>query len=212
VNAATAIAFVAASIFAVGDWIAVSRENKRLEYLCKPATLAALVVAACVLDPAADAGARRAWFVAALVFSLAGDVFLMLPSDQFVAGLAAFLAGHVCYTAGFIAGGLTAGAVLVGVVLAAAVVYVLGRRILAALRDQPEVRGPVVAYMAAIGSMLATAVASANPWAAVGAASFVGSDALIAWNRFVRPVARAGLVIMVTYHLGQALLVASLLL
>ncbi len=210
-NTATAIAFVVAGVFAVGDWIAVAREDKRLEYVCKPATLAALVVAACVLDPAAGADSRRAWFVAALVLSLAGDVFLMLPSDQFVAGLGAFLAGHVCYTAGFVAGGLSAAAVLVGVLVAAAVVIVLGRRILAALHDQPEIRGPVVAYMLAIGSMLATAIASANPWATVGAASFVGSDALIAWNRFVRPIARAGLVIMVTYHLGQALLVGSLL-
>ena len=43
----------------------------------------------------------RAWFVAALVFSLAGDVLLMLPREQFVAGLSAFLVAHLCYIVGF---------------------------------------------------------------------------------------------------------------
>ena len=38
-----------------------------------------------------------------------------------------------------------------------------------------------------------------------------GSDSLIAWDRFVRPVAGAGVTIMVTYHVGQILLVLSLL-
>lgn len=37
------------------------------------------------------------------------------------------------------------------------------------------------------------------------------SDAMIAWNRFVRPFRAADLGIMVTYHLGQAGLVLSLL-
>jgi len=30
-----------------------------------------------------------------------GDVFLMLPSDRFVAGLVAFLMAHLCYIAAF---------------------------------------------------------------------------------------------------------------
>ena len=42
----------------------------------------------------------RAWFVAALVLSLAGDVFLMLPKDLFVFGLGAFLLGHLAYIVG----------------------------------------------------------------------------------------------------------------
>ena len=47
--------------------------------------------------------------------------------------------------------------------------------------------------------------------AGVGAALFVASDAMIAWNRFVAPFRAADLGIMVTYHLGQAGLVLSLL-
>ena len=72
-------------------------------------------------------------------------------------------------------------------------------------------RGPVSAYMLVIAAMVASAVASGNVVAAVGAVAFAGSDSLIAWNRFVRPLAGAGVVIMVTYHLGQILLTLSLL-
>ena len=44
-------------------------------------------------------------------------------------------------------------------------------------------------------------------WVAV---LFMASDALIAWNRFVRRLAWAPVVIMVTYHLGQLGLVTAL--
>ena len=78
----------------------------------------ALVIAAVLLDPAAGAGARQRWFVAALVFSLVGDVLLMLPREQFVGGLSAFLVAHLCYIAGF----WTDGPAAVPLVVAAVVV------------------------------------------------------------------------------------------
>jgi hypothetical protein len=43
----------------------------------------------------------------------------------------------------------------------------------------------------------------------VGAALFAGSDALIAWERFVAKRAWGPVTIIVTYHLAQALLVLS---
>ena len=67
----------------------------------KPAVVAALVVAAAVIPvDRTDLVDRRWWFVAALVFCLAGDVLLMLPRDLFVPGLAAFLVGHVLFIVG----------------------------------------------------------------------------------------------------------------
>ena len=82
---------------AVANWIAVASEPERtaLVYVAKPATMVALIGVAIALDPFDPA--VRAWFVAALVLCLAGDVFLMLPQDLFVAGLASFLLGHLCY-------------------------------------------------------------------------------------------------------------------
>jgi uncharacterized membrane protein YhhN len=69
---------------------------------------------------------------------------------------------------------------------------------------------PVAGYVAVIATMLLFALASGRVLAGVGALLFVGSDSLIAWDRFVRPVPGARVAIMVTYHLGQAGLVLSL--
>ena len=209
-NTATTVAFVVAALFAVGDWTACARANKTLEYLCKPATLAALIAAACVLDPVGDAHSRRVWFVVALVFSLTGDVLLMLQRDLFVFGLAAFLVAHVCYVVGFWTTPPGGFALAVSVVAVVAIVSPLARRIVRAVHHQPELRPPVIAYIAVISAMLASALAIGNALAAIGAALFVGSDSMIAWNRFVRPFPAAAVAIMVTYHLGQAGLVVSL--
>jgi len=214
VNPATAVALAVAGCFAIGDWTAKARSDRVLEYVCKPATLGALAVAAAVLDPVADAHTRRAWFVAALVCSLAGDVLLMLPQDLFVPGLAAFLVGHVAYVVGFWTHGPRALALLVAALVVLVLVLPLGRRILTSIArsDQPpELRVAVGAYIAVISAMLATALATGNVLAGAGALLFVASDSMIAWDRFVRNFAWAPLAIMVTYHLGQAGLVASLL-
>ena len=76
VNAPSTVAFAVALAFALGNWFAVARPRRvlALEYVCKPATLVALIFAAGLLDPAVDAHTRRIWFVAALVCSLAGDI------------------------------------------------------------------------------------------------------------------------------------------
>jgi uncharacterized membrane protein YhhN len=214
VNAAASVSFVAALLFAIGNWFAVARSRKPVEYVCKPATLAALILAAGLLDPSVDAHTRRAWFVAALIFSLVGDVLLMLPHDLFVPGLAAFLVGHVCYLVGFWVHGPSIAALIVAAVVTVAVVVPLARRILGAITAAGEpdaLRGAVIAYMVVISAMLATALASGNALAAAGAVLFVASDSMIAWDRFVRGFRWAPFAIMVTYHLGQAGLVASLL-
>ncbi len=180
--------------------------------MCKPATMVALVVAAVSLDPAPGADARQRWFVAALVLSLAGDVFLMLPREEFVAGLSAFLLAHVCFLAGLWTHGPAALPFAVSVVVVAVAIGVIGSRVLpGARRHDPALVVPVGAYMLVIGAMLATALAVGNPLAAVGATLFVGSDSLIAWDRFVGEIRGAPVMIMITYHLGQAALVASLL-
>jgi uncharacterized membrane protein YhhN len=208
---------VAAGAFAVGDWVSRVEPNpsaarRRVEYVCKPMTMVCLIVVAVALDPVAGADARRSWFVAALVFSLAGDVFLMLPRDLFVAGLSAFLVAHLCYIAGFWTDGPAVVAFLGAAVLVALAIGLLGRRILPAVgRADRQLVPPVAVYMVVIGTMVATAIATGNLLAAAGAVVFAASDTMIAWDRFVGPFPRAGVWIMVTYHLGQGALVLSLL-
>jgi uncharacterized membrane protein YhhN len=204
------VALVAAGVLAGGDWYSRWHIDARLEYVCKPGTMVALIAAAAFLDPRDEA--VRSWFVAALVLSLVGDVLLMLPKEQFVGGLAAFLLAHVCYVAGFVARGLRGPAVAVAIVGTAVVLAPVVRRVLAGVRtNEPELRPPVIAYLVVIGTMLAVAVASGNPLAAGAAGLFVASDSMIAWSKFVAPFDAAPVAIMVTYHLAQAGFVLSLL-
>ncbi|MGE3621256.1 MAG: lysoplasmalogenase [Acidimicrobiia bacterium] len=199
-----------AQVAALADWIAVQRRSKPLEYLCKPLVVVLLVGAALALDPA-DATARG-WFVAALALCLVGDVCLMLPRDLFVAGLVAFLAGHLAYVVGFHAQGIDAARFAVGVALVVAVGLVVGRRILRGARAGPDpaLAGPVVAYLCVISAMVASAVGAGGILAVAGALLFYASDGLIAEDRFVGPVRHGPLLVIVTYHLAQMALVTSL--
>ncbi len=201
---------------AVVDWIAVSRGNRPLEYLCKPLTMLLLIGAALAIDPsdalAASGDAVRTWFVIALALCLLGDVLLMLPQDLFVFGLGAFLFGHIAYVVGMHVEGVDSGRFLVGIVVVMAVLAVLGTVILRSVRagPDPKLAGPVVAYMFVISAMVASAVGVGRWVGAAGAASFYVSDALIAWDRFKAEVPHGRVAIMVTYHLAQIGLVVSL--
>lgn len=192
------------------DWFAVAREDRRLEYVMKPLTMIVLIAAAVSLDDVD--GTARSWFVAALVFSLAGDVFLMLPSDRFVLGLASFLVGHIAYIVGLQSFDTSSAGLVVGLVVVLLAVPILGLRIAGAVQggDEPELLGPVVAYMAVISAMVVSASATGNAFAVAGAVSFYASDALIAWTRFLRDFAWGRVAIIITYHLAQVGLVLSL--
>jgi uncharacterized membrane protein YhhN len=201
---------------AVADWVAVAAEERgrpalpaRTRWLTKPMPLVLLIAAAVALEPADPA--VRAWFVLALALSLAGDVALLAPRG-FVAGLAAFLLAHVAYTVGFVVGGLAPPALAVGAVSMLAFDLVVGPRLVRALRagGRSGLAGPVVAYIAAISMMVATAAGSLEPVALAGAILFAASDTLLAEGRFVRPVRHGDLAVIVLYHLGQGLLVLSL--
>jgi uncharacterized membrane protein YhhN len=197
------------AVVAIADWVAVARGWTRVEYVAKPLTMIGLIGVALALDPRYSD--MRAAFVIALACSLVGDVFLMLPSNRFVAGLAAFLAAHLAYTAGFLLGPGSVGGLAIGAVITAAVAVPLGVRLVRAVRTgAPALVAPVAAYVVVISAMVASATGLGNAWAIVGAWLFFASDALIGETRFVRPLPYGRLAIIVTYHVGQAALVVSL--
>jgi uncharacterized membrane protein YhhN len=197
---------------ALVEWYAVWRRDRRTQTWAKPAVLIALIVTALALG-ATDSTAGI-WLLVALVFGLGGDVFLLGESDsRFRLGLASFLVGHLAYVACFIALGLDPQGwnylsflVLGGCLLAtrqvAASTYLRGGLALAA---------PVAVYTVVIGAMVIYAFTTGVGLIAVGATIFAVSDTVLARDRFVRPWDGAQLLVMVTYHVGQALIVAGVL-
>lgn len=190
--------------FAAADWFAVATGNKRAEYFFKPAALGALIAFAAIDDaPAA--------LIVALVFSLLGDIFLMLPRNLFVFGLGSFLVAHLAY---FCAFQPLPGEWWIPLVALLPIASLLVWRM---KEGAGPLFGPVVAYMGAILAMVVAATSefwepeATGSWAlaATGGLLFMTSDALIGWNRFVKPLRWAPLAIIVTYHLAQMLLVAS---
>lgn len=208
---ATWVLIAIAAVVAVTDWYAVATDRRTLEYAAKPATMLPLIAAALTLTP--DVPAMRGWFVAALVLSLAGDVFLMLPdpTKYFVPGLASFLVGHVLYIVGFAQDDLSGTALVVGVVVTFVALMSVGPTIVAGSADvDRRLPVPVTAYVLTISVMVTFAIGSGRVAAIVGALLFFVSDACIGWSRFVDEFRHQRVAIMTTYHLAQALLVVSL--
>lgn len=186
------------------------RGRRRQVYLCKPLTTALILLGALMAD--AD-GAYRWAIVAGLVFSLAGDVFLMLPSDRFREGLASFAVAHVIYIGAFASGwdwaAVSPTAALVPVALWAAFALVL-------LPGARGLRVPVGVYIGLLLAMAAVALGRADAlggaaWcAAAGALLFAVSDGVIGINKFLRPFRAAQAIILGTYFPAQALIVLSI--
>jgi uncharacterized membrane protein YhhN len=187
------------------------RGARRRVYVFKPlTTLLTLALAATAAGPVS--GGYQALVCAGLLFSLAGDVFLMLPRDRFVAGLASFLVAHGFYIAAFAPGplGLRApGALLV--------LLLCGIGLLGALwKHLGRLRVPVAVYAAAL---LAMAWQAAERWTAlgtaaallamVGAALFVVSDATLAWGRFRERYRYGQVAVLSTYFAAQWLIALS---
>lgn len=148
----------------------------------------------------------------ALVFSLIGDVLLMLPGNYFVPGLAAFLVAHLFYLAmlrqgqrWFPSRKALLSVLSVGVAMYTIVWPGLGGGVLPMA---------VAAYVTVIALMAAQAIGRAAVlgdagagWVALGACIFMLSDALIAINKFVAPVPLASLWILASYYCAQMLIV-----
>lgn len=204
------VLFAGAIVFALIDWFAVARANRRLRRVSKPAVILFLVGVALTIQ--ASSGPEHSVFAGALLLCLVGDVALLMDERWFRVGLAAFLLAHLVYGAGFLAGGVNRG-LLVDSTLAVAIVSLgLGGRVLRSILQagQSGLAPPVAAYLLAISAMVALAAASGKPLAMAGAGLFYASDGMIAWNRYVRPLPWSPLPVIVTYHLAQAGLVLSL--
>jgi uncharacterized membrane protein YhhN len=200
------------AVLALVDWYAVARGDRRTESWAKPATLVALIVVALALG-ATDTAAGM-WLLAALVLGLAGDVLLLGDSDtRFRLGLAAFLVGHLAFVVSFTRLGLDPPRWQWAVWLVLFACLIATRRVVPAtfLRGGRALAFPVALYTVVIGAVLIVAFDTGEPMIAVGATVFAASDSILAVDRFVEPRPWAPVAVMVTYHVGQALIVAGVL-
>lgn len=147
-----------------------------------------------------------------LVFSLAGDCFLMLKPQKFIAGLISFLIAHILYCIGFYQ--------LINAPLNTNALWLMLIPILGyygfLYNSLGKLKLPVAFYVSAILSMTylsfnvyqqqATTIALLG---FIGALLFMLSDSLLALNKFKLPFKLAQPAILSTYYLAQWLIVSS---
>lgn len=205
------VAVALAAGFAIaGEWTG----DRRLHRRYKP--IATLLLVAAGAMGAVQGGGRYAVAVAiGLALSLAGDVFLMLESDRFREGLAAFLLAHVAYLVAF-----TTGTPLFPVSLPLFVWAVIGSGTLGVLWGgiPKALRIPVAVYVLALLAMAAQANGRAAfvrtlpaVLASGGGTLFVFSDAALAIERFRRPSRLLRCVVLGLYWMAQSLIALSVL-
>jgi uncharacterized membrane protein YhhN len=215
--------FVLAGLFAVLNWYAIKAKNKNLEYIAKPASLTTLLIAY-AFQLSIPVEWLQIAFGVGLLLSLCGDIFLMLPVDQFIPGLFSFLLAQLAYIVVFNVEGmqLSFATILMAIAIALITVPVIGS-IVGALRKAGRKRllVPVVVYGIVLSLMFWSAAATLYrpDWdrldaglATLGAASFFLSDGILAWDLFNNPVRRARLLTKITYHLAQFALTFGILL
>lgn len=145
------------------------------------------------------------WIMAALVLSAIGDVALLgRARGPFLVGLSAFVMAHLAFAGGFVlAGPDWSGTALVGAGLVVVLIGV-GRWLLPHTGD---LRGPVIAYMVVISSMVALAAGVAiegAPAATLPAAILLYvSDLAVARDRFVAPGVESRVWGLPVYYLAQ---------
>jgi len=207
-----AIAATVAAALSAGLHIRAEYRGPRWQvYLFKPLTTTLLLLLA-TLSYSAHGPRYQLGVALGLACSLLGDVFLMLPRDRFVPGLASFLLAHLAYVAAFASGvplGTAPALVLPLLAAATALLWLLWPGL-------GRLRLPVLLYTATI--LLMVWLAWGRSWAlagpgsalaAAGATLFMTSDALLAMNRFHRPFGSAQALIMTTYVAAQTMICLS---
>jgi uncharacterized membrane protein YhhN len=182
-----------------------------LIYIFKPLTMILIIIIALLAKEPSSRKYKYA-IIAGLLFSLGGDIFLMLPVDLFIAGLISFLIAQLIYTYAFHSGRPLRSKFLAMLLFAlyGVLIYVV---LLPGLNGMAI---PVAFYVLAILTM---AWQAWDQWdqvrarwallALIGALLFVISDSILALNRFGEPFAAARALTLSTYYAAQWLIANS---
>lgn len=192
------------------DLFAIYTGNITVQFIVKPMILGSLIFFFLVRSYGKDK-MIRSYLLAGLFFSLTGDILLMFDSDPrfFLFGLSAFLIAHICYIILFSSLrnkerlGINAWNFIPVAIYYAALAFTL-YPFLGEMRLPVLVYGSVISIMFVLALHMTSMVyREAGKWMAIGAAFFVLSDSLLAFNKFYQSFPFAGILIMLTYAAAQ---------
>ena len=209
-------------LLAAADWLAVGQYRQNLRIITKPTTMLVLIAGFSLAGGWAGQGY---WFGMGLVLSLLGDIFLLMPPGFFIFGLAWFLLAHLFYIIGFNQGlpiiSWTQILLVLFFVVFDAWGYLRLRRAILSRPSGRRIRYPLLFYILVITIMVLSALSTLfrADWplqsavlVSLGALLFFASDFTLANDRFVGPIKNGRLIVIVTYHLAQALICSAVLL
>lgn len=187
------------------------KNYKTLHYITKPLTICLMIFYGAFYYRDSYIQGKK-WVMAGLILSLAGDVFLMLHEKYFKAGLFAFLIAHICYTLYFIDGLLISRLFNLYSIL----LYVPGAAVIAMFIDKlGKYKIPVLIYTFVIINMAAFSIpyylSTGDYRVVIAAFLFIISDFTLAYNKFIKNIKYAHLVILPTYFVSQFLFVLSII-
>ncbi|MBN8576704.1 MAG: lysoplasmalogenase [Cytophagales bacterium] len=203
-------------VTAITDLVAVTFNLATVNFIAKP-----LIIPALAVYYLSARQQRSSLFLMALFFCWLGDVLLMFAGElYFMAGLVAFLTGHMlyilCYRKFKMAGSGLNGPQRVRYAFPIALA---GTGLVTVLYPHlGSLQIPVMVYALVITVMALQALfryghTSKSSFILVlcGAISFMISDSLLAVNKFMHALPLSGLAIMLTYILAQYLIVEGVL-
>ncbi|PAQ13162.1 lysoplasmalogenase [Bacillaceae bacterium SAOS 7] len=190
---------------------AVKAESSFWKYVLKPGTMVFIILLA-------STGLKEPtfyiiWIIIGLLFSVGGDIFLMLPSNKFLQGLTSFLIAHICYIVAF-TNGLSHFTIDWRTIVPLGLFGIFYYSFLyPSLKKEGNLllQIGVMMYIAVICFMFTQSYSTGSQWAIIGSLSFLISDAILAYDQFHKRFRTAHYYVMITYYLAQYLIALSVI-
>ncbi|MCL7763124.1 lysoplasmalogenase [Polaribacter sp. Z014] len=186
--------------------------NDTLAFITKP-----FIAISLVMVYLTSVNKANYWYVAALFFSLWGDLFLLLKAEFFMFGLVAFLMAHILYIK--IAAGYVKKINFIKIITASIpFIIVFGAVVFLISEHLGAMLFPVIVYGIVICSFGTLTLlnylqekSTENLWFFLGAVFFILSDSLLAINKFYEAREVYGISIMITYIVAQYLICKTMI-
>jgi len=210
----TKIIFKIFEVAATLDIIGIIFKIDILSLICKPLIIPALLGVYYFMS-----SYKNKWYIAALFFSFLGDTFLLFKGSlYFMLGLSSFLLAHLCFIKVVLKrmGKATTNNLLLSFIIFFAFLFGL----LFVLKGHlGRMQIPVIVYGLVITSFGALSFSNYQAHKSkaalvllIGALVFIGSDIMLAINKFYAPNEPLNLMVMVTYIIAQYLIFKAIVL